>query len=181
LDTITLRRRALGLTQSQLANLSGVSQSYIAKLEAKKIEPSYNKVRAIFEALEKIEEKKEIKVSEIMTRRIVSIQKDDDVQKAVNLMRVHGYSQIPVLDDDKLVGSISERTIIEGMASTKDESTITNKLISGVMDDPFPQIGEEAPVSIVASLLRIYPAVVILKKGEINGIVTKADLLKTLI
>ena len=34
LEIIPKRRRKLGLTQSQLAELAGVSQSYIAKLEA---------------------------------------------------------------------------------------------------------------------------------------------------
>ena len=48
LEIIPDRRRKLGLTQSQLASLAGVSQSYIAKLEAGKIEPSYIKIKSIF-------------------------------------------------------------------------------------------------------------------------------------
>ena len=70
LETIALRRRALGLTQSQLAGLSGVSQSYIAKLEAGKIEPSYSKVQAIFEALFELEQGRETKAGEIMTGNV---------------------------------------------------------------------------------------------------------------
>ncbi len=73
LDTIASRRRTLGLTQTQLAERAGVSQSYIAKLEAKKIEPAYSKVKAILEVLNGLEQGKETKVEEIMTAKIISV------------------------------------------------------------------------------------------------------------
>ena len=91
-----------------------------------------------------------------------------------------GFSQLPVMEGDRPVGSITERTIIDRITSTEDEGPVTEIPISEVMDDPFPQVGEDAPVSIIASLLRIYPAVMVHHKGEISGIVTKADLLKIL-
>jgi predicted transcriptional regulator len=180
LDTIAYRRRALGLTQAQLASLASVSQSYIAKLEAKKIEPSYNKVRAILEALTGLEKGREIKAGEIMTKDIVSVQKDDTVQEAVSLFWAHGFSQLPVLDGDRPVGSISERTIIDRIVSAQGEGNVAERPISEIMDDPFPQVGEDAPVSLVANMLRVYPAVLVHRKEKVAGIITKADLLKTL-
>lgn len=180
LDTIALKRRALGLTQSQLANLAGVSQSYIAKLEARKIEPSYARVKAILEALERLEQRREIKVKAIMTTDLVSVRKGDLVKKAVSLMSEHGYSQLPVLNGDRSIGSITERTIIDRMDDADDEDSVAIKTVSEIMEDPFPQVGDEAPVSIIANLLRVYPAVLIHSKGMISGIVTKADLLKIL-
>lgn len=180
LDTIAMRRRTLGLTQAQLANLAGVSQSYIAKLETRKIEPSYTKVIALFETLKGLEQRRETKVEEIMTTDVVSIQKDDLVKEAVNLMREYGYSQLPVLDGDRPIGSITERTIIDGMNDTNGEKTVVDKPVIEIMNNPFPQVGEDAPVSLIASMLRIYPAVLVHRKGMVVGISTKADLLKTL-
>jgi predicted transcriptional regulator len=180
LDTIASRRRALGLTQTQLAEKAGVSQSYIAKLEAKKIEPSYSKVRAILEVLNGLEQGRETRVDEIMSTEIVSVQQSDVIQRAVEIMWSTGFSQLPVMEGDRPVGSITERTIIDRITSTEDEGPVTDIPISEVMDDPFPQVGEDAPVSIIAGLLRIYPAVMVHHKGEISGIVTKADLLKIL-
>ncbi len=180
LDTIASRRRALGLTQTQLAEKAGVSQSYIAKLEAKKIEPSYSKVRAILEVLNGLEQGRETRVDEIMSTEIVSVQQRDVIQRAVEIMWSTGFSQLPVMEGDRPVGSITERTIIDRITSTDDEGPVTDMPISEVMDDPFPQVGEDAPVSIIAGLLRIYPAVMVHHKGEISGIVTKADLLKIL-
>ncbi|MBS7619393.1 CBS domain-containing protein [Candidatus Bathyarchaeota archaeon] len=181
IQTIATRRRKLGLTQSELATLAQVSQSYIAKLEARKIEPSYIKVKAIIEALEKQEQKTEVKASDIMTSNVVSVKMGDQVQTAIELMSRYGYSQLPVLEDEKLIGSISERTIVEKIINSKGKGNLTSKPVSSIVEEAFPQIGEDAPISVVTSLLKIYPAVIVSRKGRVVGIVTKADLLKTLV
>lgn len=179
LETIATRRRRLGLTQTQLADLAGVSQSYIAKLEARKIEPSYMRVKAIFEALQGLESKREVRASEIMTKEVVGIQVNDPVSRAVSIMRVHGYSQLPVFDGKRSIGSLSERTIMDIIVNGKDSRSVIEGSVSRVLDEAFPQVGEDAPVSLLTSLLRVYPAVLVSIKGRVVGIVTKADLLKT--
>ena len=180
LDSIALKRRALGLTQTQLADLAGVSQSYIAKLEAKKIEPSYNKVKAILEALTELEQGRETKVNEIMSTGVASVKRSDLVQEAARIMSDTGFSQLPVLDEDRPVGSITERTIMERMIGAGRGTQLAERPVSDIMEDPLPQVGEDAPVSLVANMLRVYPAVLVYRKDTITGIVTKADLLKTL-
>lgn len=180
LEVIAAKRRRLGLTQSKLAELTGVSQSYIAKLEAGRIEPSYRRIKAILEVLEGIEQRSEMKASDVMTRDVVSVQVNDPVQKAVDLMRTHGFSQLPVLEGDKPVGSISERTLIERMVYGEDRGTISRRPVAEVMEEAFPQVGEDAPISLITSLLRVYPAVLVSRRGKMIGIITKADLLKVL-
>lgn len=176
LEIIPERRRKLGLTQSQLAELAGVSQSYIAKLEAGNIEPSYIKVKALFEALDRIEQEKQICVGEIMNRSVVGIQKMTSISDAIDVMRRNGFSQLPIMDGERSIGSISEGTLLDHMlASKKNESQA--KIVSEIMDEPFPQVGEDAPVSLLTNLLKFYPAVLVQRKGGIVGIVTKADLL----
>jgi len=179
-ERIAERRKRLGLTQSQLAELAGVSQSYIAKLEAGKIEPSYRKVKAILEALQRVEDGRGIKAADIMSRDVIHIEAHEPVKRAAELMMRYGYSQLPVLEEGRIVGSISEKTIIERFMEGEDGPSLAERPISEVMDDAFPQVGEEAPLSILTALLRVYPAVLVTKRGRIIGIVTKADLLKTL-
>ena len=179
LEIIPERRRKLGLTQSQLAELAGVSQSYIAKLEAGNIEPSYIKVKALFEALDKLEQEKQVSAGQIMNRSVVGIQKVTSISDAIDVMRRNGFSQLPVLDGERSVGSISEGTLLDHMlAAKKNESQ--DKVVSEIMDEPFPQVGEDAPVSLLTNLLKFYPAVLVQRKGGIVGIVTKADLLSIL-
>jgi predicted transcriptional regulator len=62
----------------------------------------------------------------------------------------------------------------------RDFSEISNLAVEEVMEEAFPQVGEDAPLSLISSILQVYPAVLVVKKGKILGIVTKADLLKML-
>lgn len=178
LDEIAQRRKLLGLTQKQLAKIAGVSQSFIAKIESRKIDPSYSKVKAIFEVLEKMETRKTHIAKEIFHKGVVGVQKNDKVAKAISLMNEHGFSQLPVFDGEKCVGCISEKTILSQVTSAKDLSQVAQKLVEEIMEETPPQIDENAPLPLISSLLHIYPAVLVTKKGKAIGIITKADLFK---
>ncbi len=181
LEEIAKKRRALNMTQKQLARLAGVSQSLIAKLESRKINPSYTNVKAIFDALEHLEMKSEVLAKAVLHEKIVSVQKSDKVSKAVHLMAEYDYSQLPVFDGEHPVGSIAEKTLLSKVMAGDDLIQVSKLPIEEIMDEAFPQVGEDAPLPLISGLLQIYPAVLISKKGKVIGIVTKADLLKMLI
>jgi len=48
------------------------------------------------------------------------------------------------------------------------------------MEEAFPQVDEDAPLALISSLLQVYSAVLVTKKGMVVGIITKADLLRIL-
>jgi predicted transcriptional regulator len=181
LEKIARKRKMLDLTQKKLADLSGVSQSLIAKLESGKTDPSYTKVKAIIDVLNQLEMKMEVHAREIVHSKVISVQKSDKVSKAVRLMMEHGYSQLPVFDGEHAVGSISEKTILSQVSAGRDLSQISVLFVEEVMNEAFPQVGEDAPLSLISGLLQVYPAVLVSKKGKVTGIVTKADLLKMLL
>ena len=181
LDEVAKKRRIMGLTQQKLARLVGVSQSLIAKLESQKIDPSYTKVKAIFDALEQLQTETEVRAEEMLHSNVIGVQKSDPVSKAVQTMAEYGYSQLPVFDGEHAVGSISEKTIIGKVSAGKDLSQVSKRSVGEVMEDVFPQVGKDAPLPLISSLLQVYSAVLILNKGKVVGIVTKADLLKMLI
>lgn len=181
LEEVAKKRRILGLTQKQLAKLAGVSQSLIAKLESRKIDPSYTKVKAIFGVIERLEIKTEVRVREVLHDEVVGVQKSDSVSKAVRLMADRGYSQLPVFDGKHAVGSISEKTMLGQVSAGKDLAQVPKLSVGDIMEEAFPQVGEDAPLPLIAGLLQVYPAVLISKKGKVVGIVTKADLLKMLL
>ncbi|MDH5391311.1 MAG: helix-turn-helix domain-containing protein, partial [Candidatus Bathyarchaeota archaeon] len=165
LEEVAKKRRMLDLTQKQLAKLAGVSQSLIAKLESRKIDPSYTKVKAIFDVLERLETKTEVHVGEVLHDEVVAVQKSDSVSKAVRLMTDHGYSQLPVFDGKHAVGSISEKTMLGQVSAGKDLAQISTLSVGDIMEEAFPQVGEDAPLPLISSLLQVYPAVLISKKG----------------
>ncbi|MCW3996955.1 MAG: helix-turn-helix domain-containing protein [Candidatus Bathyarchaeota archaeon] len=180
INEISKKRKMLGLTQNELAKLSGVSQSLIAKLESGKIEPSYTKVKTIFENLNRLEVKSKIKANRIDYNKVVSVQENELVSQAVVLMKKYGYSQLPVLKKRQVVGSISEKTILNQILAGRFLDQISKLQIKEVMEESLPQVNEDAPLSLISSLLQVYSAVLISNKGDVKGIITKADFLKLL-
>lgn len=180
LKDIARRRRHLGLKQSELARAAGVSQSLIAKLEAGTIDSSYTKVKTIFDVLERLEFKMKVQAEKIVHTEVVSIQRSEPVSEVVRIMKEHGYSQIPVLDGKQSVGSISEKAILRQILAGKELEEISRLPTEKIMEEAFPQINEDAPLSLITRLLQTYSAVLVAKKGAIVGIVTKADLLRML-
>jgi len=55
---------------------------------------------------------KSTKVTDVMTRNVITCYMDDDVEKAVNAMAQHQLRRIPVVDDtQKLAGIISQADV----------------------------------------------------------------------
>ena len=180
LEDIAKRRRQLGLKQLELAKMAGVSQSLIAKLEAGTIDSSYTKVKTIFDVLERLEFKTKIQAEKVLHNEVVTVQKRESISKVVKLMKDHGYSQIPVFQGKQSVGSISEKTILRQILEGKDLEQISALPTEEIMEEAFPQINEDAPLSLITSLLQTYSAVLVSRKGVVIGIITKADLLRML-
>ena len=178
LSRIKSMRQKLGLTQSELAKLSGVSQSLITKVERGSIEPSYNLARKIFAVLDEqlSKNQKEIPLNKIFTKKIVLVEGSDSIKKAIDLMDKFAISQIPVMSNNVLVGSISEETIIKNYEKIRNKKIQINE----IMDDPFPAISENSNIRLVKDILKSYNAVLITKKGKPIGIISKADLIKKL-
>lgn len=176
---IRKRRKMLDITQAELAEASGISQSTITKVEQGKISASYNTVVKLFETLEKMSnKKKEIPIMDIATKDIISVQEDEGVHKVLEILKDTGFSQLPVFRGDSSVGSISERVILKLLNSGRSMEQINRMNVSEVMDDSFPTISENATVESISTILNTSNAVLITRKGKIAGMVTRADLLK---
>jgi predicted transcriptional regulator len=180
LEEIERRRKSLGLTQKELAKLVNLSQSMIAKIESGRINPSYLKVKAIFDTLDKLERKITIKAKDIIHEEVTGVEKSDPISKAVKLMLEKGYSQLPVFDKGQLVGGITEKTVLEQILKSNDVSKLSSMPVESVMESSFPCIDIETPLQVVSTLLQYSSAVLVTERGRIKGIITKADLLKVI-
>lgn len=176
LKNIKIRRIKLGIKQKQLANLAGVSQSLVAKVEKGIIEPSYPIVKKLFLALESQEHKEEKKCSDIMTKRVISLNKNHKIKDAIDLMKKHSISQIPIIEREHIVGSIGESTIYNKILEGKSKESLFRLPIIEMMEEPFPTIRADTPISIIIPMLKTNSAVILIEKQKIVGIITKADL-----
>ena len=178
LDITQLRliRKKLGLTQSQFAKESGVSQSLIAKIESGRLDPSYSNALRIEETINRLHNESEPSVAKIMVKHVITVTPDEPVRAVVKLMTKKGISQVPVMHRNAVVGLVSERAMLEHLSEAVDRSA----KVRDIMEECPPIVAPKAPMSVVADLLKYYP-VVLVKEGALLGLVTKADLLKAMV
>lgn len=176
-------RKKAGITQKELANLTGLSQSYIARLESGDLNPTYENIKKIFTILEEQLSRIEgstLKASDIMSKNVIYVQSSDTLEKVMKLLLDYGFSQLPVIDNGVVVGSITDSRIGQNIANGKTVSDLKKMVVSDVMEEPFPQISENTPIKVISYLLKQYQALLVVNKGKITGIITKSDLLKSL-
>lgn len=178
LEEIGRRRKLLDLSQKELAKISGVSQSMIAKIESGRISPSYLKTKAIFDTLESLERRNEMKAKDVSHSKVVGVQVHDAVAKGIRVMREAGFSQLPVFNGSQVVGSLTEKIILDRLFSAPKPDEVSRQTVEKIMEEAFPTVSEETPLSMVSALLQYAPAVLVSRRGHVQGIITKADLLK---
>ncbi len=100
------------------------------------------------------------------------------VRQALGLMKLHDVSQLPVMDGETCVGSVTEYDLVtRGLESSR----FLDATVSEVMDEPFPTIDASQPVDSVSKMLsRQTPAVLVHDGSAVAGIVTRSDVLQFL-
>jgi len=164
-------RLDVGLTQRQLAKLARVSQAHVAKIEKGRVDPRLSTVNRILQVLTEGEGKK---CGDIMTKDVILARPHDKILKVSEVMMRHAISQLPVIENERVVGTITENDIIKNLSST-----IAEERVEKVMQTPLPSVSEDMHISMIKPLLEDYPGVLVIRKGNIVGIITKSDLLKT--
>lgn len=179
LSELKAKRKQFNLTQSQLAELAGVSQSLIAKIESEIAIPSYDNAKKMFDTLEKLQEQQSVSAKDFMQQHVAFVHENDSAKKAVTIMEKKAISQLPVLGTSgACVGSITEENVLKKISSSTGAVDLSAMAVSEIMDDAFPSIQADTPLRIVQSMLEHNPAVLIMAKGKLRGIITKSDLLK---
>lgn len=169
----------LGLSQAKLAELAGVTQAYIAKIEAGVADPRVSTMERISKALERPAVKdSRVSIGRIMSSPIVFSKPTDKIERVIKAMKVHGISQMPVLDGNVQVGSISEATILQKITSGEKMDKLLSRSVSEIMEEPLPTVGKDVEIDVIFRLLEHEPAVLVVERGRPAGIVTKADVFK---
>jgi len=107
---------------------------------------------------------------------VVSIAPGAIVRQALNLMRLHDVSQLPVMDGNNCVGSVSDWSLSQ---QGLDNPKLLDATVSEIMDAPFPVVGGDQPIDGVVKLLsKANPAVLVREHGLVQGIITRSDMLQ---
>ena len=106
---------------------------------------------------------------------IVATTPGSTVRQALRLMSLHDVSQLPVMDGDDCIGSVSESSM---SARALEDTKLLDATVSDVMDPPFPVVDAAQQLDSVVKLLnKTNPAVLVRQNGRIADIVTRSDVL----
>jgi cystathionine beta-synthase len=106
--------------------------------------------------------------------QLVSVPLGVTIEQAVNLMREHNISQVPVIEGGEVVGSISETRILDILVS---DPVAKSKPVAEYMEKPFPVITEDASVEEIAHNIDHQTPAILVKRDSSFDIITKSDLI----
>ena len=109
---------------------------------------------------------------------LVTVYAEELVSHAIAKIRTYGISQIPVLKDGKIVGSIEDSHMYQVLV---DNPELRDASISSIMRAPFPVVNHNTPVDELCKLInKDTPAVLVeLADGKAH-IVTRYDIISAM-
>jgi acetoin utilization protein AcuB len=113
-------------------------------------------------------------ISRLMTYGAETISSHDSLRTAATMMKRGGYRRIPVVDDDKLVGIISDRDI-RAHAGYLDSTKITAAMTSDPKTATPSMTVEDAARLMISHKIGGLP---VTEDGKLVGIITTTDVLK---
>ncbi|HXQ20307.1 MAG TPA: CBS domain-containing protein [Candidatus Acidoferrales bacterium] len=110
-------------------------------------------------------------VRDRMSRKVISVQRQDPIAATRTLMHKHGVRQFPVVQQERLVGIVTDRDLRSAPASAKT--------VSEVMTSKPTTVGPDVAVDEAARLLRTHKigALPVVENGTLIGILAGADVL----
>lgn len=169
-------RLKLGLTQSEVAKSAGVSQPLIARIENETVDARLSTLRSVVDALNRAE-RTVVTLADVMHAPVEAVKATDTMAEAIRLMREKNYSQLPVLAKGLPVGSLSEKAVVHALAGARDAEALARSPVREAMGPPFPTAAPDTTVDAAARLLEEQPALLVMERGRLLGIVSKADLM----
>ncbi len=178
LSEIRKRRTSLGLSLGDLARAVGRSDATISRIERGQIRPSYDLVQKILSYLDELESRATppLRSGDVMKKDVTTVDGISLLGEAARVMEKGGYSQLPVVEVGRVTGSVSESTLLRALAQPNGRRL----RVRDVQEEAYPQVGPDFPADLLAAILTRYPAVLVLSKGTLQGIVTRIDLIRGL-
>lgn len=105
---------------------------------------------------------------------LVFVSPDETVAEAIARMNEAGVTQIPVLEDNRSVGSIRESRVL---AKLLDDRALLEARVGDVMEASFPVMDVDSNLKDIKAKLHKSPAVLIEDFKRITGIITRSDVL----
>ena len=110
---------------------------------------------------------------------VVYVTPTDSLGDAITVMTDHGISQVPVLVDGDVVGSLNETRILSRLIESPEAR---NDNVKEMMGDPFPVVADSLEIDELTAQLDQASGAVLVRDMDNNGfqIITRSDLISAL-
>lgn len=110
---------------------------------------------------------------------LITIKNTDAIGEAMKLITDHSISQLPVTQDNRIIGSISEDLVFNSIISNPE---ITKAPVSSIMQEALPFVDSSTPLEVLAGMITKANDAVLVKdfKQDKNYIITRFDIVKAL-
>ena len=107
----------------------------------------------------------------------ITVGPTDVLTTAHNRLRNAGFSQLPVMDEERLVGVVTEDTI---MRFVYGKPELMNAAVGDAMETAFIKLDKSASMNNLVAMLRVQPYAAIMDGEEFIGLITRSDVLNYL-
>lgn len=109
---------------------------------------------------------------------LFTVSKNSAIGEAISIMSKEGIDQVPVVDKNEFVGSISASSLLEKVIQ---DPSITKKPVGEVMDMPMTFVAMDSTLDVLSSLLnKSNKALLVRDEKEKVHIITQHDILKAM-
>ena len=106
--------------------------------------------------------------------KVIFAEPNEILRDALAKMNENSVTQIPVLENNKSIGSLRESRVLTRLLESRD---LLDEKVSEVMDESFPVLDEDSGLNEIKQALLGSPAVLIEDFKRITGIITRTDVL----
>ncbi|MBN8573720.1 MAG: cysteine synthase [Candidatus Kapabacteria bacterium] len=115
------------------------------------------------------------KVRKSLTPAIISASAGMTIGECLSLMSTHEISEIPVIDQGKMVGSVRENKLMGKLLQDRESNGLP---VSEIMEEPMPMLKAEEEIQSGIQKLKDYPAIAVEEFGRIVGVITRHDVIE---
>ena len=107
----------------------------------------------------------------------VEVRPQDTLRTVFARMRTADVSQLPVVEDDAIVGLVDESDLLAALLTDSDPAHGFNRQVKDVMVTRLETISAEAPIRDLVPLFRKDYVAIVMDQGRFLGLITRIDMI----
>jgi len=122
-----------------------------------------------------------IKIEDWMSKPVRKVTKDVSIRKAIKIMDENNIGALPVVENDKPIGVVTERDILRRVIA-KDNINLDDKTVADIMTKNPVTIEHDATILEATRLMseNNFRRLLVVKNGKIVGMVTAKDVIEVM-